>query len=129
MAPPQSRAVTDYLQLALDRSSLGSYLLTMTKKGTKATRKFAKSGELKRIIDNRRKHQNLKKIQARKAVRGAPPTRDARSPGVAEGEVNNRSEKNSKGKGKEGAKAVDFLHGEDENHSDNEDEEVVSKGK
>jgi len=109
--------------------SLGDCVLPMTKKGTKATRKFAKSGELKRTIDNRRKHQNLKKkIQARKAVRGAALTRDADSSVVAEGEMNEERETKGKREGKGRAKAVDFLDDKDE-EPDHKDEKIVSKGK
>ncbi len=43
----------------------------MGKKSTKATRKFAASGQLKKTIQARRKHQDIKrKVDRRKGVRG-----------------------------------------------------------
>ncbi|KAH6911956.1 hypothetical protein BKA70DRAFT_821427 [Coprinopsis sp. MPI-PUGE-AT-0042] len=44
----------------------------MGKKAAKATRKFAASGQLKKSIDARRKHQQVKKqIERRKVGKGA----------------------------------------------------------
>jgi nucleolar complex protein 2 len=101
----------------------------MKKGGAKAARKFAKSGELKRTIDNRRKHQKLKKqIQARKAVRGAPLTRAADPSGDVEGEMDDDRGNKGKRNGKERAKAVDFLD-EDDAHPNDEDEKTVSNGR
>lgn len=100
----------------------------MKKKGAKAARKFAKSGELKRTIDSRRKHQKLKQqIQARKAVRGAPLSRDDDPSGDVEGEIQGDQGTKSKRKGKR-AKVVDFLD-EDETYLDSEDEKTIGKGK
>lgn len=105
----------------------------MAKKGSKATRKFAKSGELKRTIDSRRKHQKVKKqIQARKSVRGAPVLRTPHGDGLEDDDGADESVPTSsrKVKGKARAKAVDFL--DDDQESDEEaldDDAVASKGK
>lgn len=109
-------------------SSPTSSGLSMAKKGAKATKKFAKSGELKRQIDTRRKHQKVKKqIQARKSVRGAPVVRgEAREDENDEGNDLIMTGKKNKGKGR--AKAVDFLD-EDDDQSDAQAEPVASKGK
>lgn len=100
----------------------------MAKKGARATKKFAKSGELKRQIDTRRKHQKVKKqIQARKSVRGAPVARgETREDDDGDDDEVLTSGKKNKGKGR--AKAVDFLDEEDE-HSDDQAEPVAGKGK
>lgn len=104
----------------------------MAKKGAKATKKFAKSGQLKSTIDARRKHQKVKKqIQARKSVRGAPVAR----PGPADDDDNDGDDgvvedSRKKGKGKARAKAVDFLDDDDDEHSaDDKDAPVAGKGK
>lgn len=109
-------------------SSLPSPQLSMAKKGAKATKKFAKSGELKRQIDTRRKHQKVKKqIQARKSVRGAPVARgEAREDDDDKNDDLTTPGKKNKGKGR--AKAVDFLD-EDDEQSDEQAEPVASKGK
>ena len=101
----------------------------MAKKGSKATKKFAKSGELKRAIDTRRKHQKLKKqIQARKSVRGAPVSRGAGDE-VDEEPEENIAHTSKKSKGKARAKAVDFLDDDQESGEEGQDDAVTSKGK
>ena len=87
-----------------------SPLHIMGKKGAKATRKFAKSGELKRTIDARRKHQKIKKqIQTRKTQRGKPIPRHDNNED-SEGD-NEHTEKKKKGKPK--SNVIDFLDGDE----------------
>lgn len=70
----------------------------MGKKASKATRKFAASGELKRAITERRKHKAVKqKAQAR----GVEKERRRRKRGDENGEDEERGgEEPKKGKGK-----------------------------
>ena len=51
----------------------------MGKKATKATRKFAASGQLKKTIQQRRKHQDIKrKVERRKGSRKGKEKQQAR---------------------------------------------------
>lgn len=75
---------------------------TMTKRGTKATRKFASSGQLQKTIQARRKHQQIqkkiqKKTSGKKSGKGkerAPGPQDAAGSEDDEGE--GKQEKGSK---------------------------------
>jgi nucleolar complex protein 2 len=101
----------------------------MPKKGAKATKKFAKSGELKRTIDARRKHQKVKRqIQARKSVRGAPVSRGHRR-AEDEGEPGDESREGQRvrGKGKARPKTVSFM--DEDAESDAPNTTVASKGR
>jgi hypothetical protein len=94
----------------------------MGKKGAKATRKFAKSGELKRTIDARRNHQKVKKqIQTRKALRGGPLLR----PNDKEEKERYNGDSSRRGKGKPRSDAIDFLEEDEEGDVGPEDEEFM----
>jgi nucleolar complex protein 2 len=84
----------------------------MGKKANKASRKYAASGQLKKEIQARRKHQQVKRtIERRKGAKAKP--------------VNGVSEIKGKGKGKE-REVVDENEDDDVEMSE-EDEENVGK--
>lgn len=104
----------------------------MVNRASKQTKKFAQSGQLKRTIDSRRKHQKFKKqIEARKGVRGAPATRDHKGDGDGdeEPEDDDRPGPSKKAKGKGRAKAVDFLEEDEDEDVGKSADAVASKGK
>ncbi|KAI0052496.1 Noc2-domain-containing protein [Auriscalpium vulgare] len=97
----------------------------MAKKGTKATRKFAASGQLQKTIQARRKHQQIqKKIQkkqgTKKSAKGKERATNENEGGSADdGDERIREEKGSKKF--HGMSVDDFLGG---NFMEDEDDEV-----
>ncbi|KAA1466846.1 Noc2-domain-containing protein [Dentipellis sp. KUC8613] len=104
----------------------------MAKKGAKATRKFAASGQLKKTIQARHKHQQIqKKIHKKQAAKKGKPARgkEREDEGAEEDddEVEEKGSKSNFGRFK-GMSVDDFLGGgfmdeDDEEASDEEDEE------
>ncbi|KIJ61242.1 hypothetical protein HYDPIDRAFT_138099 [Hydnomerulius pinastri MD-312] len=101
-------------------------------KASKSTRKFASSGQLKKTIQTRKKHQQIKKkIQGRRGAKGkgkdqAPVDGDDSGEGEDDNEDVEVEEPNGKGKaGVKGMSVDDFLGaGFMDNDSDAEEEDV-----
>jgi nucleolar complex protein 2 len=71
----------------------------MGKKATKATKKFAAKGQLKKTIQARQKHNQIrKKSQGRKAGSGKSNNRNEERDGEEEGEERELVETGKKGK-------------------------------
>ena len=92
----------------------------MGKRIAKATKRLAKSGELKRTIDARRKHQKVRKdIERRKAVPKGKKRSDA-----ADDEMD---DVNPKGNRNDKTRAMDFL-GDEESDGEADDFSASKKG-
>lgn len=102
----------------------------MGKATKKSARKFASSGQLKKTIESRRKHQQAKKkIQSRRGAKGQGKEREIVNDNDATSEEEDVEEPNKKGRSK--VKSVDdflgakFMEDDDEEEDDEEGDEQL----
>ncbi|KAH7909312.1 Noc2-domain-containing protein [Hygrophoropsis aurantiaca] len=100
-------------------------------KASKSTRKFASSGQLKKTIQSRKKHQQIqKKIQGRRGAKGKG--KETSDPNAAEdiSEDEEETEEHVPAKQAKGVKSVDAFLGADfmDDEDSDEDENVPEEG-
>ncbi|KAG6374069.1 Noc2-domain-containing protein [Boletus reticuloceps] len=103
----------------------------MGKKATKATRKFASRGQLKKTIQSRKKHQeSKKKIESRRGAKGkgkAPAqVSDGSEQDDAEGTKNTTQPSSVKGMTVDDFLGAGFMENESDDEDGDEDEEEVA---
>ncbi|KAG6330687.1 hypothetical protein ID866_8405, partial [Astraeus odoratus] len=101
----------------------------MGKATKKSTRKFASSGQLKKTIEKRRKHQETKKkIQSRRGAKGKGTVKEAAESDASSEDENEEEEPKSKGGSKmKGMSVDDFLGAKFMNEDSEEEDEDMGE--